>query len=677
MSPDEKVAKVPGADQLIDALDPEQREVALAVTGPVCVLAGAGTGKTRAITHRIAYGVRTGRYAPTSVLAVTFTARAASEMRSRLRDLGVPGVQARTFHSAAMRQLGHFWPKVIGGRPWQVVEHKAQLVAAAARSLAMSVDRIAVRDLASQIEWAKVTLVRPDDFAAVVERQSREMPAGFSEQTVARLYSRYEELKTERAVMDFEDVLALTAQMIADHPDVAKTIRSQYKHFVVDEFQDVSPIQHTLLRQWLGNRQELCVVGDPSQTIYSFAGATPSYLMEFKREYPGATVVSLVRDYRSTTAIVGLANSVLERGRKLDPARVKPLKLISQVGRGPAVSFTTYDHDEAEAAGVAARARALISAGERPADIAVLYRTNAQAEALEQAFQEAGVGVVIRGGERFFQRKDVRDATMLLRANVHHAPDRSMPEVVRDILGDVGWSAQAPTAQGAARERWDAMQALVELADALAETRGADMGAYVQELQERAANQHAPTVDGVTLASLHAAKGLEWESVFLIGVSEGLIPISLAETDEAIAEERRLLYVGITRAKRNLELSYAKSRRAGGRGTRKSSRFLDGIWPAPDVSPLAKERRARTSALATGEDVDPQLFERLRQWRADLAKEMSKPAFVILGNISLVEIAQARPTTMAELARIRGIGPTKLEQFGESIVAIVVDHLRA
>lgn len=670
-----RAARLPGADELIEALDPEQREVALAATGPVCVLAGAGTGKTRAITHRIAYGVRTGRYPASNVLAVTFTARAAGEMRSRLRDLGVPGVQARTFHSAAMRQLSHFWPQAIGGRPWQVVEYKAQLVAGAARRLRLSVDRVAVRDLASEIEWAKVMLVRPDDYVERAAAAGRIPPAGFSAEVIARLYTEYEELKAEQAVMDFEDVLAITAQLLADRSDIASTVRAQYRHFVVDEFQDVSPIQQRLLDQWLGDRNELCVVGDPSQTIYSFAGATPEYLLNFPQRFRGASLIKLVRDYRSTPQVVRLANDLLRAPRRGEAGYAKPLELVSQRTDGPAVRFTEYGDDEAEAAGVAARIKGLIAEGTSAGSIAVLYRTNAQSELFEGALAHAGIGYLVRGGDRFFSRKDVRDAMVLLRGAVHHAPDRAMPEVVRDTLSDVGWSTEPPAAAGAQRERWDAMQALVALADDLAATRNADMAGFVAELAERADSQHVPSVDGVTLASLHAAKGLEWDSVFLVGMSEGLMPISLAETDDAVAEERRLLYVGVTRARTHLDISYARSRRAGGRGSRKVTRFLDGLWPTPVTKPAARKVRSGKTTVAVTGDIDAELFEKLRLWRLETAAALGKPAFVVFGNVTLVAIAETRPTSIEELAAIGGVGPVKLDQFGDQVVSIVRGHM--
>ncbi len=649
------------ADALLDVLDPEQRTVATALTGPVCVLAGAGTGKTRAITHRIAYGVRTGVYKPASVLAVTFTARAAGEMRVRLRGLGVAGVQARTFHAAALRQLGFFWPKVVGGAPPRLAEQKAPIVADAARRIGLEVDRIAVRDLASELEWAKVSLVPADDYVAALASSGRPAPSGFDPQEVARLITAYEDAKTERGVIDFEDVLLLTAAMIGQRRDVAEEIRGQYRHFVVDEYQDVSPLQQYLLDQWLGGRHELCVVGDPSQTIYSFTGASPHHLLTFVRTHPGATQVQLVRDYRSTPQVVTLANRLLVAGRKR--GEPTPLQLVSQRSDGPPVRWTAYDDDESEATGVAARIARLVADGTRASQVAVLYRTNVQGEAFEEALATAGVGYQVRGGERFFARRDVRDAIVLLRGATRSAdPDAPMPTVVRDVLRNAGWSETAPATRGAARERWDAMAALVGLADDLAASGATTIAALVAELDERAAAQHAPVVEGVTLASLHAAKGLEWDVVFLTGLSEGLLPISLAETPAALDEERRLLYVGITRARERLEMSYARSRTPGARATRKVSRFLDGLWPSP-----AAARRGPGAPT----EPDPELLARLRDWRAREAGHVDRPAYTVLADHALNEVAARRPATVAELAQVRGIGPVKIQAYGTALLALV------
>ena len=680
MPPDPRHDARPGpadgrsADALLEHLDPDQREVALALTGPVCVLAGAGTGKTRAITHRIAYAVRTGTYPATSVLAVTFTARAAGEMRTRLRELGVAGVQARTFHAAALRQLSYFWPQVVGGAPPRILEHKAPAVAEAARSLGLSVDRLTVRDLASEIEWSKVSLVAADDYVRAATATDRPPPAGFDRSTVARLIAAYEEVKDAQGFVDFEDVLVMLGHMLESRRDVAEQVRAQYRHFVVDEYQDVSPAQQYLLDQWLGGRHELCVVGDPNQTIYSFTGATPHHLLTFSAKHPGATVVRLVRDYRSTPQVVDLANRVRAGGRG---RRADGVELLAQRPSGPPVGFTAYDDDEAEAAGVAARIGRLIAAGTPAAEIAVLYRTNAQSEAFEQALADAGIGYLVRGGERFFQRKEVRDALVLLRGAARSMAEVPLGEAVRDVLASAGWSPEPPAARGAVRERWDSLQAVVGLADDLARAPASTVATLVTELDERAAAQHAPAVDGVTLASLHAAKGLEWDAVFLVGLSEGLMPISLAETDAAVAEERRLLYVGVTRARESLELSFARSRTPGGRGTRRRTRFLDGIWP--DDGGAGRRRTAAPRASATRHAAvtgahDPVLLEALRRWRAQVATDVDRPAYTVLPDTALAGIAEVKPRTVPELARVKGIGPAKIDRFGATLLALVAEH---
>jgi len=660
----------PTVEELLDRLDPDQREVATTLTGPLCVLAGAGTGKTRAITYRIAHGVLSGRYDPQRVLAVTFTARAAGEMRSRLRDLGVGGVQARTFHAAALRQLSYFWPKAVGGQVPRIVEHKAGLVGEAAGRLGLASDRLAIRDLAGEIEWAKVSLVTPDDYVRAATAAGREGVAGHDLTTISRLLSVYEDAKSERGVIDFEDVLLLTVGILSEREDIAAQVRGQYRHFVIDEYQDTSPLQQRLLELWLGDRQEICVVGDVSQTIYSFTGATPRYLTEFRRRYPDAAVVRLVRDYRSTPQVVRLANDVLARaGRARSSAAVE---LVAGRPSGPPVTFDVYDDDEAEARGVATRIAALRRSGVPASQIAVLYRTNAQSQVVEQALGEAGIGYLVRGGERFFSRPEVRDAIVLLRGGARAQVEGTMPEHVRVLLEGAGWQPEPPAARGAVRERWESLNALVQLADSLHQTRGADMTAFVEELLERAAAQHAPAVDGVTLASLHAAKGLEWDAVFLIGVSEGLLPISLAEGADAVAEERRLLYVGITRARTHLTLSFARSRAAGGRGSRRRSRFLEGIWPEEGSGGRRVARGPRTTtAPTTPDDVDDALLERLRTWRAQVADRIDKPAFAVLHDSTLLAIAAAQPRELRQLAILRGVGPTKLQAYGAQILAVV------
>ncbi|PKQ25532.1 MAG: ATP-dependent DNA helicase [Actinobacteria bacterium HGW-Actinobacteria-4] len=659
------------ADELLEALDPEQREVATALHGPVCVLAGAGTGKTRAITHRIAYGVRVNAYNPQSVLAVTFTARAAGEMRTRLRALGASGVQARTFHAAALRQLSYFWPQVVGGQIPSLVTQKAPLVGRAARTAGLSVDRFAVRDLASEIEWAKVSLVAPEDYVNVTAKAGRPAPAGFERAQIVDVIRAYEEAKTEAVVLDFEDILLLLADMIGRHGEVGDQIRRQYKHFVVDEYQDVSPLQQFLLDQWLGGREELCVVGDPAQTIYSFAGASPHHLLGFRQTYPEATLVRLVRDYRSTPQVVNLANGLMsQRG-----ASQSGVELVAQRPSGPAVAFHAYADESAEAAGTADKVEALIAGGVPAREIAVLYRTNSQSEELEDAFANRGIGYLVRGGQRFFEREEVRKGMVLLRGAAVAPSEESLGHQVREALLDAGWAEEAPAARGQVRERWESLQALVTLADDYDADAGgsATMREFVEHLAERASAQHAPAVEGVTLTTMHAAKGLEWDAVFIVGMSEGLMPISLAETDDAVAEERRLLYVGITRAREHLTLSFARARKEGGRATRKRTRFLDKWWP--DAGAGVAPRRASTSSKLADLDADQlRLFDALKAWRLAIAQETSKPAFTVLVDSSLIEIATRRPGTLGELASVNGIGASKLDQYGLQVLEIVAEH---
>lgn len=661
------------ADELLEALDPEQREVATALHGPVCVLAGAGTGKTRAITHRMAYGVRVGAFNPHSVLAVTFTARAAGEMRTRLRQLGADGVQARTFHAAALRQLSYFWPQVVGGQMPSLVDQKAPLVGRAARAVGLSVDRLTVRDLASEIEWAKVALVAPEDYVQFTTDTGRPSPAGIERAQVVDVMRAYEDAKTAAVVLDFEDILLLLADMIGRHHEVGDQIRRQYKHFVVDEYQDVSPLQAYVLDQWLGGRRELCVVGDPAQTIYSFAGASPQYLLGFTRKYEDAAIVRLVRDYRSTPQVVTLANGIMAQRT----AAGGGLELIAQRASGPAIGYHAYADDVAEADGVAARIDALMAAGVAAREIAVLYRTNSQSEALEEALSTRGIGYLVRGGQRFFGREEVRKAMLLLRGAAVSATDEPLGVQARAALEGAGWTEAPPAARGAVRDRWESLQALAELADdtdaeSIAATgNGASMRLFVEQLAERASAQHAPSVEGVTLSTLHAAKGLEWDAVFMVGMSEGLLPISLAESDEAVEEERRLLYVGVTRAREHLNLSFARARKEGGKATRKRTRFLEKWWP--DARGPQQPRAVRASSHDL--DVDALgLFEALKAWRWAHAQADSKPAFTVLVDSSLISIATNRPQTLAELARVHGVGATKLERYGLEILEVVAAH---
>ena len=677
------------ADSLLEALDPEQREVALALQGPVRVLAGAGTGKTRAITHRIAYGVRAGVYNPTEVLAVTFTTRAAGEMRGRLRELGAGGVQARTFHSAALRQARYFWPRVYGGDLPVLTESKLALMGNAARRNRVETDQATLRDLASEVEWAKVSNVRPDDYADVAAARGRSV-SGHDPATVARVFATYEEVKRDQGRMDMEDVLLCAAALLAEDERVAAEVRRQYRWFVVDEFQDVSPIQAALLDLWLGGRHDLCVVGDPAQTIYSFAGANASYLLDFGKLHPQTTSVELVRNYRSTPQVIGSANQLLSGTSSAG------VQLRSQQQAGPEVRFREQPDEVAEAEQVAADILALTERGVPTREIAVLFRINAQSEAYEEALAARGISYVLRGAARFFERREVRQAVTLLRGNARSegGSGDGLTADVRAVLGGMGWTAQAPTGRGNVRDQWESLHALVSQAEELAAGRpDATMADFVEELDRRAAEQHAPVAEGVTLATLHAAKGLEWDAVFLVGMHEGTMPIVYAEGPVAVEEERRLLYVGMTRARTHLSISWALARNPGSRSSRKPSRFLTGLRPQVQ-SDLAPERSARrkkgvahcrscgkplsTTAerkIGRCEDCpatyDEELFERLREWRVERAAEEKVPAYVVFTDLTLQAIAEARPADPRALLRINGIGATKLAKYGDEVLALV------
>jgi len=571
-------------DELLDALDEEQRVVAEALIGPVCVLAGAGTGKTRAITHRIAYGVASGAYDPARVMALTFTARAAAEIRGRLHALGAGRVQVRTFHAAALAQLNHFWPLVAGGGPApRVLEYKGRLLGHAAERLKVRVDTATLRDVAAEIEWRKVSVV---GMAAYEARLASRGPAGAlsAEQQLA-LMQEYERVKDERRSMDFEDVLLATAGMIESEPSVAMHVRESYRHFVVDEYQDVSPAQQRLLELWLGDRKELCVVGDASQTIYSFAGASAEFLLGFERRYDDATVVRLERNYRSTEPIVAAANRLM-RGRS------GALRLEAAAG-GPAVEpqLAEFADDVAEAREVARRIRASIDAGAPAAEIAVLLRVNSQSALYERALDDVGVAYRLRGAQRFFDQPDVLKAVHALRAQALVPSDEPLFRSVSDVLRSLGWSANAPEGPGAVRARWEALNALAGLVDE--QPPGTTLRQFADELRARAESHHEPAVQAVTLATLHSAKGLEWDEVHLVGLSEGLLPIAYAKGLEAIDEERRLLYVGLTRARRRLALSWAR-RGPVGRGEREPSRFLREL---DSRSPGAPGAGSETAAL--------------------------------------------------------------------------------
>ena len=531
-------------DEILAALDPDQRAVALASRGPVCVIAGAGTGKTRAITHRIAYAAAIGTMDPAKVLALTFTAKAAGEMRARLRSLGVPTVAARTIHSAALKQLLYFWPSVFGGRTPDLMTTKTGFLTEAINRAGLSesvraTNRELMRDIASEIEWAKVSQVAPSDYVDEISKRMQK-PRVLPEQMV-QIYTAYESVKKQELAIDFEDVLLLCAAMLEQEPEVRERVQDQYRYFTIDEYQDVSPVQQRLINAWLGKRNDICVVGDPAQTIYSFAGATPVFLNTFTQRFPDAEVIRLSTGYRSTPEITFAANALLRHGSMGQ-------ELVAQNGHGSAPSVVGYADEASEVTGVLSEITELLTAGTPPHEVAILARTNSQLKSVERAMLKVNLPYQVRSTERFFDRKEVRDFLSEVRkASVIPAEGQGWIDELRTLA--------QPYLTG---EAIDGIAALLHLARELESDENFSpktLRGYLREVEDRVQQNNPPTMPVVTLATLHAAKGLEWERVFLICASEGQLPVS----DASIDEERRLFYVGITRAKADLHISYRKS----------------------------------------------------------------------------------------------------------------------
>jgi DNA helicase II / ATP-dependent DNA helicase PcrA len=536
------------AEEILAALDDDQREVALATRGPVCVIAGAGTGKTRAITHRIAYAAAIGTMDPSKVLALTFTARAAGEMRTRLRSLGVPTVAARTVHSAALKQLIYFWPTVFGGRTPDLMSSKTPFLTEAVNRADLTgeiriTSRETMRDIATEIEWAKVSQVAPIDYLDQVN--ARQMKPRVKAEHIAAIYVAYESLKKQELAIDFEDVLLLTSAMLEEERTVRERVQDQYRYFTVDEYQDISPIQQRLINAWLGSRKDICVVGDPAQTIYSFAGATPVFLNTFTQRFPEAEVIRLSTGYRSTPEITFAANALLRNS-----SMGQELTASNDHGLHPSVDG--YKDESGEIAGILKQITELLAEGTAPQEIAILARTNSQLKGVERAMNSKGLPYQVRSTERFFERQDVRDFLKQVRqASVLPTEGATWIDELRTIA--------QPYLTG---ESIDGIAALLHLGRELDSDDGftpKTLRGFLREVEDRVTQNNPPTMPVVTLATLHAAKGLEWERVFLMGASEGILPLETGSTgtsDSVVAEERRLFYVGMTRAKVDLHISY-------------------------------------------------------------------------------------------------------------------------
>jgi DNA helicase-2/ATP-dependent DNA helicase PcrA len=612
------------AEAIFDGLNPEQRRAVEAVRGPVCILAGAGSGKTTTITRRIANQVETGAFAPTEILAVTFTDKAATEMRSRLAALGAGGVPARTFHAAALAQLRHFRDDALG----EILPSKAPVLLPIARSLPMPFKFRPLADLAGEIEWAKNRRLTPKTYRGELDDHEPPVPADLME----RIFRQYEERKAQRGLVDFEDLLELAVQMYDESPAAAEGFRERYRAFTVDEYQDVNLLQQSLLERWLGDRDELCVVGDDYQAIYSFTGATPEHLLGMPARFPRALVVRLEDNYRSTPEILSLAN-------RLVPGLAGSEKVLRASLPSGAEPLALVQPDRAtEAASIVGQIRRLAGEDVPYEEMAILYRLNARSEDYEEALAAAGIPFQVRGAA-FIRRPAAQRTIRLLRGREGSSALGAVAEAVRKQ----GWVARPAAGLGEEElTRQADLGRLLTLSEQL--PPGSSVADFLRDLEERFGAESRGR--GVHLLTYHRAKGLEWEAVFLPRLEEKELPYGKASHGDRLAEERRLFYVGLTRAKRWLTLTWAG----------KPSRFLE------ELGVTGGRREKPPKPESTPE------FEALRRWRAERAKADEVPAYVVFHDSTLHEIAAVRPTTRAELSAISGIGPAKLERYADDVL---------
>ena len=655
------------ADALLGGLDDQQRRAVTTEAAPLAILAGAGAGKTRVLTRRIAWRAATGALEARHVLAVTFTRKAAGELRGRLGRLEVhPAVTAGTIHALALAQLRARSAEQRRDFP-ALLERKARLLVPLTGRRGADA-RVAASELASEIEWAKARGIRPDEYAAAVRTAGRTPPRD----DMAAVYAGYEREKRRRGLVDFDDLLWWCADTLEQDAEFAAAQRWRFRSLFVDEFQDISPAQLRLVRAWLGDRADLCVVGDADQAIYGFGGADPSFLTDFTRQFPAAEVLHLGRNYRSTPEIVDTAEAVLRDGGGSRPPRV------GVRGSGPRPTVTAYDTEEDEARQVAGRLRDAWGGDRRWSDLAVLYRTNAQSAAFEAAFRAAGIPYRVRGAGAFLDRPEVRAALDALRAATRDAPGRSFAEHLVDLDLVDG------SATGERSEHGDALVRLGrEYLDA--EPGPGSLDGFLAFLTAALRDDAPDEVDAVELLTFHRAKGLEFHTVFVTGLERGLVPISYADTPPERAEERRLLYVALSRAEEALHCSWARSRTLGLRTVRRSpspwlepieSAFGPGAEPDPTRRAVAGVRAARARLAAAGAtpEAGGDLFAALRDWRRSLARASGVPAYVIFPDSTLRAVVESRPATPEALLELPGVGPVKAARHGDAVLKLVRGH---
>jgi DNA helicase-2/ATP-dependent DNA helicase PcrA len=612
---------------ILRGLNPEQRRAAEAVRGPVCILAGAGSGKTTTITRRIAWQVASGARRSDEILAVTFTDKAAGEMRARLQRLGVDGVEARTFHSAALAQLR----RAKGEPPGRILATKALLLRQIGNTLPPPYRFRPAGDLATEVEWAKNRRLTPQSYRDGLGAHEPPIPADL----MTTVFREYERRKEAADLIDFEDLLELAVRMYEEDEWALAALRERYAAFTVDEYQDVNLLQQSLLELWLGGRDELCAVGDDYQSIYGFTGASPEWLLGLAARFPRATVVRLEENYRSSPQVLALANRLVP---KLGGAE-KTLRATRP--EGPEPELRGFDSPEDEVAFVLERVRAMRDEGMPYEEMAVLMRLNARSVDFEELFGDAKIP--FQGAALL-----ARDAARQLLKGLRGAGFGSVAEEVRRVARQQGMAQPVPDGLG---ERELVRQADLARLCKLAEEFDDGSRTVEQWAQWLRARFDHNAQGGVHLLTLHRAKGLEFDAVFLPRVEEKELPCKPAMRVPAqLAEERRLLYVGMTRARRHLALTWAG----------KPSRFLLelGVQAPPPAT-----RKARA------EEPDTPTYKALKRWRLERAKSDEIPAYVVFHNSTLAEIAARRPTTITELASVPGIGPAKLERYGQDLLA--------
>jgi DNA helicase II / ATP-dependent DNA helicase PcrA len=686
------------ADQLLRGLNEPQAAAVTSAASPLRILAGAGSGKTRVLTHRIAHRAEMGTLDPQRVLAVTFTRKAAGELRERLGRLGLrDGVHAGTFHGIAYAQLRQRWEER-GVRPPELLERKVGFVA---RLIPGRSDRTTPLDVVAELEWASARRITPEQYEAEAKRARRRPPLPLG--TVAQVYERFVEQKRRRRLVDFDDLLRLAARDLAADPVYAAARRWRFRHLFVDEFQDVNPLQFHLLSAWLGPDSDLCIVGDPNQAIYAWNGADARYLTDFDRYFPGGDTVTLEDNYRSTPQILAVANGVLLQGTNV-PIRLRPHRPA-----GPVPTVRGLPDQTTEARAVARAARDAHRPGVPWSAQAVLVRTNAQAAVMAEAMAAAGIPHRVRGAANLLEQPEVRDALSAIRRSPTlgvaltdletevraRSPQTDVVDltVPADAASGRTGDAPAPVAQpddGSAPRMTDERVAnLAELVrlgrEYLALDPGANVPAFLGWLSSTLRDEDRAGGDAVEIVTFHAAKGLEWSVVHVAGLEEGYVPIHHADTDDDIDEERRLLYVALTRARDELHCTWARARTFGTRTMNRSpSPWLAAIETTVGVTPTQVSRAdgARRAAAAreklprrgAPEDAaDRELFESLRRWRKEQARTADVPAFVIFNDATLAAVAERRPRTKAQLLDVTGVGPVKAQRFGEDLLRLVAE----